>query len=563
MKRILKSKIALILVASFLLAALLLPTGCNSGTAATTAGDPVYDGVVAESLVADSITDTGLTPGHIPVTGPDGLLTENEDLSFKDSTLTATNLHAPTGRGVFRFIAAYNASDSEKLQADYVMPTADADLGAVVNSYLALLPPKGGIIQLSTGNFKLSTTIHLGIDADSIWKVIWLRGSGTQATTINLKNSSNCDMIDIISTVSNPIVGFKYVTDMELNGNGTNQTSGNCITYAETSGAIYDAYFERLIVLNSYANGFNISNGWGVHIDNCYAEYCGQDGCSFTGSECYINNSYLSYNTRYGLHIPSVSNLNHFSNLGFLNNGNSHIREYSSHSNWSNILTSGTWGTSHWAILGYGSRNTWNNVHVVGDATTNSRWGMLVQGDYNSINNFISKDVYSTSLDVANGVINNKIINGDVTKPMTDLGITTIIRDITGYIAKGEIRTYSKNIATLTENGITSFDNPFGQDVRVLSLDIYISAASNNTTPNATIDSGIGSSSTTDYATLFENVDCETSGFYNSVNTATVGKQTSPQLWASGSGNRYLNMSIKDAAATGMVATYTVTVMGN
>ncbi|MFH1421933.1 MAG: hypothetical protein ABIH42_04375, partial [Planctomycetota bacterium] len=64
------------------------------------------------------------------------------------------------------------------------------------------------------------------------------------------------------------------------------------------------------------------------------------------------------------------------------------------------------------------------------------------------------------------------------------------------------------------------------------------------TTPN--IDCGIGSSATADYTTLFDDLPGETTGFYNSVNTATYGQQTSPQLWASGSGNRYLNMSIKD-----------------
>jgi hypothetical protein len=127
------------------------------------------------------------------------------------------------------------------------------------------------------------------------------------------------------------------------------------------------------------------------------------------------------------------------------------------------------------------------------------------------------------------------------------------------YIAPGEIRTYSGTIATLTENAFNSVDNPFGQSVRVLSEDIYVSTGATATSPN--IDCGIGSSATTDYTTLFDDLPGETVGFYNSLVT-TPGAQTVPQLWASGSGNRYLNHSIKGAAATGMVATYTVTVMG-
>jgi parallel beta-helix repeat protein len=136
----------------------------------------------------------------------------------------------------------------------------------------------------------------------------------------------------------------------------------------------------------------------------------------------------------------------------------------------------------------------------------------------------------------------------------------TRISNNTGWIASGEIRTVSGSISTLTQNAYNSLDNPFGQSVAMLRLDIYVSTKATTGSPN--LDSGIGSSATTDYTTLFDDLPCETVGFYTSTVT-TPGAQTVPQLWESGSGNRYLNMSIKDAAATGMVATYTVTVMGN
>jgi hypothetical protein len=129
----------------------------------------------------------------------------------------------------------------------------------------------------------------------------------------------------------------------------------------------------------------------------------------------------------------------------------------------------------------------------------------------------------------------------------------------TGYIAPGEIRTYSGLIATLTENAFNSLDNPFGQSVALLALDIYVSTGATATSPN--IDCGIGSSATADYTNLFDDLPGETIGLYNS-KIATPGAQTQPILWQSGAGNRYLNMSIKDAAATGMVATYVATVMG-
>lgn len=163
--------------------------------------------------------------------------------------------------------------------------------------------------------------------------------------------------------------------------------------------------------------------------------------------------------------------------------------------------------------------------------------------------------------DVEKAIIASNTITAAVTQAISYTKASCMVSGNDGYIARGEIRTYSglSNLTT-TQNAYNSVDNPFGQAVRVANLHIYVSTAATATSPN--IDCGIGSSATTDYTTLFDDLPGETVGFYTSTIT-TPGAQTVPQLWASGSGNRYLNMSIKDAAATGMVATYTVTVMGN
>ena len=154
-------------------------------------------------------------------------------------------------------------------------------------------------------------------------------------------------------------------------------------------------------------------------------------------------------------------------------------------------------------------------------------------------------------------IINNRLPVSPAFALIYNTGNT--ISGNSGYLARGEIRTLQGNIATLTENAYNSVDNPFGQNVALLSLDIYVATAATATSPN--IDCGIGSSATTDYTTLFDDLPGETIGIYNS-KIATPGTQTQPILWQTGAGNRYLNMSIKDAAATGMVATYVATVMG-
>lgn len=174
----------------------------------------------------------------------------------------------------------------------------------------------------------------------------------------------------------------------------------------------------------------------------------------------------------------------------------------------------------------------------------------------NHIVRTIGNSVYS-EVSGGNFVIGNRFIV-PAFPTMTIVAGTKVLRNV-GYIGAGEIVTHCGSIATLTQDAFNSVDNPFGQNVALLSLDIYVATAATATAPN--IDCGIGSSATTDYATLFDDLPGETIGFYRST-IATPGTQTVPILWASGSGNRYLNMSIKGAAATGMVATYVATVMG-
>jgi len=180
---------------------------------------------------------------------------------------------------------------------------------------------------------------------------------------------------------------------------------------------------------------------------------------------------------------------------------------------------------------------------------------LLISG--NNIGSCGAKARYAISTDRVASILGNMVVAR--TSGLINAPSGSFVKDNTGYIAPGEIRTYSGLIATLTENAFNSLDNPFGQNVALLSLDIYVATGATATSPN--IDCGIGSSATTDYTNLLDDVPGESVGVYRST-VPTPGTQTQPILWQSGAGNRYLNMSIKDAAATGMVATYVATVMG-
>jgi hypothetical protein len=157
-----------------------------------------------------------------------------------------------------------------------------------------------------------------------------------------------------------------------------------------------------------------------------------------------------------------------------------------------------------------------------------------------------------------NQIIERNVFDGPTTKISPGTTVGHLFRNNIGYLGKGEIRVLTGSITSLAQDAITSIDNPLGSDALILSLVIDIATGANGTAPN--VDAGVGSSPTTDYNNLFDDLPGETSGMYAS--GVTPGTQTVPVKWLSGASTRYLNISIKDADATGMAAAYKATVIG-
>jgi len=299
-----------------------------------------------------------------------------------------------------------------------------------------------------------------------------------------------------------------------------------------------------------------------------------------SGAPNSINNVSVMANTFYGTTVGTFNYVNGLSIVGnnpgtiiegtefasgiFLNNDNNVT--VSGNTLWVKgvgvaIDTSNNVTVNSNTIVTYYLDSSNNGSRIIRAANTCSN--LLIKNN-NLIKDAASSQDMAVGIGIENSSVNLAIIDGNnITGAVTAIsnsGTGTKILNNQGYIAPGEIRTYSGTISTLTQDAFNSIDNPFGQAVRVLNLQIDVSTAATATSPN--IDCGIGSSATTDYTTLFDDLPGETIGYYTST-IVTPGTQTVPQTWNSGSANRYLNMSIKDTAATGMVATYTVTVMGN
>jgi hypothetical protein len=447
--------------------------------------------------------------------------------------LSSSSVYA-TGRCATYVIAASDAPAHVKAQADYVCDgTADdVQIQAAID---ALTNPFGRIC-LSSGTFYIASPIVIHNKMLALW------GQGVGETT--LEQAGEGDIISWDSTVYLGAI-FPEIKYLMIKGHKDTYTTGRGIDVG--TNAIYDLRVQDVFILNMPQEGiYGGSNGWGQVYSNVVVEYnLGRQviaGANTKWVNCKFVDNYAS----------SDKGLFEFSGSG------------SSVINSEFTRSKGTSASCQPVIFSSGlNRFSGNNMWDCGAISlghlfmvATSKGNIITDNTFSNIPADITifretlGSSYGENVYTGNNIYDNGII---VVNP------TSIVANNQGYINRGEIRTYSGTIATLTENAFNSVDNPFGQSVRVLSENIYISTGATATTPN--IDCGIGSSATTDYTTLFDDLPGETVGFYNSLVT-TPGAQTVPQLWASGSGNRYLNHSIKGAAATGMVATYTVTVMG-
>ena len=218
--------------------------------------------------------------------------------------------------------------------------------------------------------------------------------------------------------------------------------------------------------------------------------------------------------------------------------------------------------------------NTISSMRIDGSGRiTASRRGINIVSGIN--NNIIGNAFSNTNgktyrgITVANGCTSTKILNNTFRSAGTDANVynsesTSIIRGNDGYIGTGEIRSYSGTINGTASGTISlSLDNPFGQAIRVLNVQIEITTQSQAL---GTLNVGVGSSASGNYTNIFSALPCDVGAsppyFYGSTSTVTYGVQTNPVNWATGSGNRYLNFYTL-VNTTNLVVTYTVTVMGN
>jgi hypothetical protein len=412
----------------------------------------------------------------------------------------------------------------------------------------------GGKIHFTEGAYILSSPIIMR-------PRVTFEGSGINSTNIFLGNHVNDSMFKYIGITYEY---FTEITNMTLSGNKENNSFGwgiNNYNPANVSGLFLDGRINKIFCQGFVSGGIQLFSSWGWVIENIVVEFCGGDGIYFSnnGTNGKISNSKVIQNDKYALHLTSL--YCDITNCQFGSNNNEIIYIDGQYNNISNCQILTPLGVYYNTIIA-GSSN------IISSCVFNATSGYHVVQISGGINNVIT-GCEMGQLQMQYAGIGNEVANNTITLSLyyaaTTLDKLQYVRANKGYIAPGEIRTYSGTLAGVTPAGImASVDNPFGQQVNILSIDVSYSAAG---AASGTMCAGVGSSATTDYANAISVFPCDTAAsatapiLCNSLRTATYGVQTTPLVWNTGAANRYVNF-YAHAANNGLVGKYVITVMG-
>lgn len=184
------------------------------------------------NISAPSITDSGLNAGQAVYAGTGGLLSSEAGYEYNAGTNTlsvptlssttvgATILNAPTGRGATYVIATSDATTTEKAQADLVLGGATDG-----TSILAALTTLGAnaVIQVIGKTVFVDVPIYPTANDQTIRGLGRGSGTNTGATVFYLKNNANCAVFQ--KNAGTTFYNFN-IEDLTIDGNAGNNATG-------------------------------------------------------------------------------------------------------------------------------------------------------------------------------------------------------------------------------------------------------------------------------------------------------------------------------------------------
>lgn len=478
-----------------------------------------------------------------------------------------TGFSTQTGRSVTVVVAASNAADHVKKQADYVCDgTADE---AQINAALALLDASyGGIVLLSAGKFNIASPIMF---PDTNYNA--LKGTGRTSTEIYLSNNSNCVMI--AKTTPTTTKYRNQIESLGLNGNYANNAvgtygidvtgMGNCVIrdvhiYGTKSHGIYGltdgshttsgVIMFNVSVQSAQGWGFYLAGVAGWMLNTISSSTCASGGLTIQqGYEIHgVNLSFDQDSNGNSIDLASLKR-GHFVNV------------------WAAPLTGYKAGIKFYncqdcTVQGYswmpptGANNTIGIYFYASNGNTCSNCvvdGFSIDGSNITGERGISQDVDGTGL-----ISGCRVLNGSFTSIATInyTGTSTDsvqFRNNLGYIQPSETRSIAGNLTAGLQNAFTfTWQNPEAQSIHIIEVMIDITTAGG--TAGAILDVGTAPDATTHSNDLINGANLN--AIDNHVSTTRL------KLAAAGGATDYVTGQILNANASSLVGKYYITYMG-
>lgn len=503
----------------------------------------------------------------------------------------ALNSDINTGRSVTYMVAASNAPDYIKEQADYVCDgTADnIEIQAAIDAcptptvvYTNMIEG-GSTILLSMGTFNIAASIVINQPA------IHLLGMGTAATTLKAVTNLNDTIIELDSSSYANGLYHTHLKDFTVDGDKTNQSaSGTAINF---SGARASS-FENIQILHCKDYGFYADAAvkacdW-VVFKNCYVVSCSKGSFYSTGANnqlwfnnCYsllVSDSYYAwtFSSSSGVFINECTydggSTGQGGGISITHSNNVHINDTYFYGVGGGqvaiaiINTSTTMDTiSISNCLFNAEENPTATLYIYGTAISNvSAKDNIVKGGYS---HFIYMDSWTTGRTFSEFIIKDNILDntnyyynsGDITLA------NSVFEDNAHYIAQGETRTAAGVLSAGSTNAIAfAWHNPEAQDILIKKVVIYITTIGG--TAGSLLDVGIAdnASGTNRGTEFFNDIDLNTSAIVDSTIATGGGTQT---VWVfcqdtASATDGWIVGQILAANATNLVGSYYIEYIG-
>jgi hypothetical protein len=487
----------------------------------------VFSGVIVliHSTIIPNVSNT--SNGNV---NSNGDVNSNDDVNMMGSLTVDYNLDTATGRAATYVVAASDAPDHVKAQADYTCNGTDDNL--IISAAINALPINGGKVLLTDGTYNINKV------ADTLGGInigrsnVLLEGMGIGTQLILEDGLTDANVINIRGD------GLKDITvrNLYIDGSSETQTSvkrfNNCGIRAQCGliETLRNIKVENVWVTNTMSLGVMLNAVNSAVLNSHFFGKIGSHAVELLGTSGRIDGNTLIVRSgdkvTFGFSTDTCSSYEITNNSIWVYAGGK--IKVNPINDWSGIywgVISGNRiinnGGSCGPVLVSGTMVTMNNNIFKGVEVDIAGQGILYSNNIHEDSNLRIDSTEEEQLPIH--IENNQFYSSNVIKTAGNIVIT----NNDGYINPGEVRTASGSLIAGNANDIAfAWCNPEAQDIYIKKVVIIVTVAGG--TAGSQLDVGLSDDATgvNRGTEFFDNLNLNTVQWNDSWNASVNGAQT-------------------------------------